>query len=154
MTVHKYMKEHYGVEVWAGKKAAQAASKVNKLGISYDLYVSLACQLWHDYAMKQGWKYPYWNVLFSDNTVARLKAILDLANEAEVDQVDVYEFSFELQYAMGYIDWYLGNGERPAKMHAASARTKMQVSRYICEIYGVPYVSSNYNTIAAELASD
>jgi hypothetical protein len=153
----KYVKKQYGA--WPGddKNAGRTevqAQKVAGLGLTYAVYVEAACSLLHRWAEHKGWKYPYWNVVISDSTIGRIKVMLEYVDDMHNDADYHAAFTDELSFALDYIWWLNGQGDiRPRRVRKRPLRSvTVDVAEYLCTMYGIPCVSSNYNVIAKELA--
>jgi len=153
----KYIQREYGVMPGVSNMfhPEEKAASIRRLGIDYDLYVELACSMLDEWVELQGWKYPYWAAVTCDSTVKRIGKLLELAgDDALADGEYNRMFQVELTYAQRYIDWYIGLSDVRPK-HNGRGRVcgalRCDVAQYICDIYGVEYLSSNYNDIAAAI---
>lgn len=145
-----YIISEYGFRPAKMPHPEEKAMAVRGLGLEYEIYVMLACCLLEDWSIEQGWKYPYWNVVMSSNTVGRIKKLLDLGDVLDDDN---YEFGRELAYAEDYISWFRGLVDvRPKRLNGGvDSKIRVDVAMYICDVYGVEYNSPNYNDIAASI---
>lgn len=145
-----YIGEHYGAydSREDEAKAEVVAQKIHKLGLPYEAFVEVACSLWHRWTVQKGWKYPYWNLVVSDSTFDRLSKLLEYT---DVGQVSVDEFEYELAHLLDYINWWLGDGDKPVRELDVPVQIKIDVSEYVCEMYGIQFVSSDYNYIAQQV---
>lgn len=130
------------------------AMKIQRLGLSYAAYMTVAVKLNAGTAKFLGWKYPYYNAVIGDKTIDKVKKMLnytsDLANDNDARETDLFEQ--ELIYATEYIEWWFGRGERPSRGEIdVPVSVKSAVAEYICRLRGIPYTSSNYNVICKAL---
>jgi len=148
---NKYIQENY--DAYDGRENEErteiVAQKVHNLGLSYGLFVEVACSLWYRWAKQKGWKYPYWSLVSSDKTFERIKDLIEYTDVGS--DVNVSEFEYELAYILDYIDWWMGVGDRPSHEHDVSARVKIEACEYVCQLYGIPFISSDYNYIAQQV---
>jgi len=154
---NQYVRETYGSRIRGDdnpERTEVVAQKVHRLGISYDEYVELACILYDGWARSQGWKYPYWNAVSSDNAIARIAELLKTNNgtdsEEDKRRDDLYEL--ELRHAMNYVNWYVRSDRvKPTRYFVKDEEVIMRVAAHICSIYNINYISSNYNDVARQL---
>lgn len=151
----KTLRRLYGATVRGDKNpdlTERAAMKIVKLGLDYNAYMDIAVKLCAGFAKEQGWKYPYYNVVIGDKTIDKVKRLtryaeLDMGDD---DQSDVFEY--ELSYAVAYIDWWFGRGDKPIRGDTVTQTSiKTKVAEYLCRMYGIPHVTSNYNKICMAL---
>lgn len=150
----QYIREHYGKKVWSDdyERTARIAQKVHQLGVSYEIFIECAAMLWNDWSVKQGHPYPYWNVITSDGTFERLQELHTYSEYfSDDDYADDYES--ELKFAYSYVDWMLGNnGSKPHRANGKPpAVVLMAAAECVCNWYGIPYLSSNYNVMAKQV---
>lgn len=125
------------------------AAAIHRLGLNYDLYVELACELFQDWADSHGWKYPYWTAIMSDLAMKRISALVGLSDATELDDNYTIKFQNELAYADSYIAWYNGNvAIKPKVYSVGNSDLRNDVAQYLCDMYGIEYLSTNYNFIA------
>jgi len=130
----------------------EKAERIRRLGVNYNTYVELACVMLHDWSAGIGWAYPYWNAVTSVSTVDRISRLLEIDGDVLVDSDYAFEFQRELAYAQHYIDWYIGVVDtRPRRNGEIDTGLRVDVAQYICDVYGVEYLSVNYNAIAASI---
>jgi len=154
----EYIKKQYGAGLGADKNEGRTevqAQKIAALGLPYSVYVEAACSLLHRWANHKGWKYPYWNVVTSDSTIGRIKTMLEYVDNLHSDADYHAAFTDELSFALDYVWWLNGQGDvRPRRTRKRPSRNvTVEVSEYLCRMYGIPFVTSNYNEIAKELKS-
>ena len=147
------LKERYG-EIRYGDKSPErtevVAQRVMELGLGYEEFVELAFELWDDFATKQGWSYPYWNVVTSDTTFERLQHLLDLSGEF-TDTHAASTFEAELMFATSYIHWLNNGGNKPTRACEVDLDMKVRVAEHLCQQYGIPAVTSDLNRLAQQL---
>jgi ribosomal protein S16 len=132
----------------------QQAMKINRLGIDYKTYMGVAVKLCASLAKHNGWKYPYYNVVVGDKTIAKVQKLLDCTSvlDASNDNGDEESFEHELSYALAYIDWWMGKGAKPSRNgYKTDVAIVGKVAEYVCMLRGVRYTSSNYNVICRAL---
>lgn len=147
-----YIRREYKCMPRIGKlyRPEEHAMAIRGLGINYDLYIELACGMIHDWSLAQGWKYPYWTAVMCDSSMSRISKLLVLAGDALADGEYNRKFQLELAYAQSYIDWYVGiDNVRPKRNGNVDSNLCIDVALYVCDVYGVECLSSNYNSIAA-----
>lgn len=148
----------YGITLWGDKtpqRTEAMARRVSAMGIPYPMFIRLAIMLWDEWSARKGHAYPYWNVVTSDATFETLKKYMDLVKDVDFNVVDPDEFAIEVEYAFAYIHWMIGQqAERPPRPTIASDNAKILAAEYICQIYGLDYVSSNYNDIARDIMAE
>ena len=154
--------KHYHRRVGSDKNpllSERAAMKINKLGIDYGTYMDVAVRLCGWAVRDKGWPYPYYTLVISDGVINKIGKMMeytsDLDDDHDNDVSDLFES--ELSHAMAYIDWWFGKGDKPVRGDIeVPAAIKHKVAEYICRMYGIPYMSSNYNKIcqALETAQD
>lgn len=150
----KFIKERYDIDI-GGDKAPERteviAQDILKLGVDYRTFVRLAVTLWDDWCIKTNKEYPYWNIVTSRKSMERVQAIIALAGDILplVDDELDDRFTIELIYAMTYVNWYCNGGVRPTRLGTRpTIEIRERVAGYICQLEGVPYISSNYNYVA------
>lgn len=151
------IRKEYGIKLWGDKAPERTdivAQRVDGLGIPYGTFITLALAMWDDWAQRKGHSYPFWNVVTSDQTFDRLKRYLSLTRDAEDDGAPVEQFAGELEFALSYIRWLGGeNPEHPERpTSSVSIMVKISVAEYICRLYGIPCVTSDYAYIAGQIA--
>lgn len=150
-----YILQTYGIQSGRDKNIGRTeivAQKVTALGLDYDMFVHIACTLWHKFAISKGWKYPYWNVVSSDNTFKRLHDMLMYADVLSDDTTFANAFASELAYALDYIRWLGGVIQsRPEKVCDTSIQVRVCVAEYICDVHGLSYITSSYNQLYNQL---
>lgn len=152
------VRKEYGQSVGGSSdmvKVEAAAMKISKTGLDYRSYMDVAVRMLEPTVKYKGWKYPYWSVVVSDKTIARVEKLAglvsgaDMANDNPDEEV---QFEAELSYAVEYVDWWLGKGEKPVHPDIEiNPQIKSRVAEYLCSMWGVPCLSSNYNTLCKEL---
>lgn len=151
---NKYIRHKYGY--WVGgdnidnTKIDQLSQKISNIGMSYELYIELACTICDSWVKSRGWKYPYWSIISSDSTVERV------ARLATMESVDIGDdstalFNMELEYAIGIIAWVRGESEKPQRTIDVPAEIKIKVAEYICMLAGKECTTSNYIKLAGIL---
>lgn len=154
----KAVRKQYGKYVGGDKdpcKTEQAAMKICKLGLDYAAYMDVALRLFDKFAKRKGWDYPYWSVIISPKTIARVAKMLnyttDLDDDEETDLSGMFEA--ELGWATDYIEWWFGRGPKPRREDCSDVpqTVKSQVAEYLCRLHGLANTSSNYNTICEAL---
>lgn len=132
-------------------RTEQAAMKISGMGLNYETYVELAIKLCKSFMKHFGWKYPYYNAVISDKTIAKVKGMVNYADVLETKD-DTELFENELLFATQYIEWWFGRGERPYRNGIDVPMTiRSDVAEYLCRLYGLQFTSSNYNIICRAL---
>ena len=155
---HDVVKERYGHVLWTDpnpERTETIATRVNRLGISYEVFISLAVNLCDAWVNKHSHPYPFWNMVTSDMIFERIIRYLKLLNDVDVDEgeVDHEYFLLELEHAQAYIGWMIGElDHKPARLGiAVPMAVKVAVAEYVCVLRGIPCLSSNLNIIAEEI---
>jgi len=147
--------ERYGARLGRGDKNPERteviAQKVIALGLDYNVFVSLAVRMWDGWADRQGWPYPYWNVVTGDATFQRLEQFIDLGGDT-LDIDTASDFEAELMFAVSYVKWVRGlHGSKPRRIKDVCIKIQVAVAEHICRQYGVPSITSDLNYIAEQL---
>ena len=148
------IREKYDIGLWGDKypeKTELLALRVDRLGVSYEMFAHLAVVLWADWAKKKGHSYPYWNIVMSEKSFERIGAYLSLLEGLDVPDVNPDALHDELAYATAYIEWMSGQRDRRPLSTGASVEVKILVAEYLCRLHGLVLQSSNYNHIAEQL---
>lgn len=148
------IKSRYGVKLWGDKHPERTeiiAQRVRQLGLDYDMFVNVALSLWDSWCEGQGHNYPYWNIITSDRTFEMLDSLGSLEDNETVKDDYGAEFMVELQYAQDFIAWWRGELNSKPISPRASTKVKIQVAEYLCRMYGIEMLSSNYIDIAQML---
>lgn len=135
-------------------RTEMAAKKINALGLDYVAYVDVALKLLEPTMRFYGWPYPYWNSVISDKTIAKVQKLMRLTPSAVInDNLDSEEdmFEAELSYAIDYVEWWFGRGDRPKHCIDVPQAIKTRVAEYLCRMWGIPHTSSNYNVLCEAL---
>lgn len=153
-----YVRTHYHVSVYGDKtpgKTDSAAARVQQLGLNYNDFIELAMKLWASYAASLNLPYPYWSMVICDNTFARLGKLLKMVDTDDTatssGPVDAYQY--ELSFATAYIEWLQGKGDKPVRELQVDADIKHRVAKQLCMLYGIPYTSTDYNSIGLRLSN-
>lgn len=153
----KFIKEEYGVTTWGDKNPERTetfAQRVRKLGVPYACYVEVAVKLSEDWCYDEGMDYPYWNIITSDWVFEQVESLLSSIQLVEgVPDVDTTDFNSELVWARSYIEWWCGRDEKPGFRPKPPVKVKVRVAETLCRMYGVEYISSDYNVIADMVGS-
>lgn len=144
----------YGQRVRGDKNPTfteQAAMKISRLGLDYRTYMDAAMKLCAGWMEYRHWKYPYYNAVIGDQTIAKVKSLLEYTTlDDGGEEVDLFEY--ELLYATQYIEWWFGDGDRPRRNGVdVPMKIRDSVAQYLCNTYGVPFTSSNYNDVCRAL---
>lgn len=130
------------------KLTLTAAKKIAELGLCWDDYMDAAMKICGPTAKFLGMPYPYYNLVVGDKTIARIQAMLGYTRRVQGEELaEECLFEYELVYATAYLDWWLGNGEKPMRTKDVPAHIKSQVAEHLCKTYGVRFTTSNYNAI-------
>lgn len=152
----KYIRKTYGNKIYPIHSASEEsvnrlANKLTKLRIPYDTYISLACKLMDEWTKKQGWKYPYWNIIANDKTIEHVSRLLNLTNIADEDESAPTNFELELSYALAYMDWKRQKiktvDTKPERGYEPDTRIVIKVAEYLCELNGIECITSDYNKL-------
>lgn len=148
---NEMIRERYHHSVWSDPNPCQTealACKLDELGVPYGVYVDAAIRMWAGYARRQGWPYVYWNVVAGQKTLDKISKLLDLGTKLQDD--DCHDgFELEVAYATDYIAWMHGDLDaKPKRCAEADLSLRTKVARYLCQVFGIPYQTPNYNDIA------
>lgn len=132
------------------KLTESAAMKITRLGLSYNAYMDVSIRLCAPMASHFGWKYPYYNLVICDGTIAKVAKMVQYTSDLCTDDNDNL-FEHELTYVTAYIDWWFGRGSRPHRNGVDTSQVRGEVAEYVCRLYGIPFISSNYNLICRAL---
>ncbi len=151
------VKKQFNITLWGDKNTQlteQAAMKIVKLGLDYRVYVEVALKLCAGVTKANGWPYPYYNVVIGDKTLDRVYKLLQYTEEVTTGEGGTDLFEHELIYATEYIEWWFGRGDKPSHGDVVvPGKVRSDVAAYLCKVYGIPFLSSNYNVICKALES-
>jgi len=147
--------DEYGVLLRGDKnpiRTGAIADKVNALGLSYDMYMELAFGILKDSIDSRGDDaYPYWNMVTSDFVLGSVRKLIDITEEDQTSDVDS-TFYAELHFALNYARWFQGLVDvKPRRIVIPDGKVKDAVMEYICTMYNVSYITSDYNKLAMQL---
>ena len=127
-----------------------AAVRICALGIPFELFIDLALRIWEPYSKRMGWKYPYFSTVVGEKSIQRVKELLEY-NDVTLAKDHSQEFEEEVIFATEYIHWMQGQlDHKPVRELDVGLDIRNQVSRYLCQLFGVP-PTDNYNSIALEI---
>jgi len=154
----KVIREVYSISYRLSKhnesRTRKVEAKLLELGIDFDIYMEIAVSLYIDFAKLQGWKYPYWTVVTGDKAIARIRELVSYADMLDDDDgADIGLLYVEIAFLDDYIDWYTGRSVdgKPFRGYAVSSKLQSVAAHYVCDVYGIPFISSDYNYIARRI---
>lgn len=154
----KYDASYFGKEVNI-ERTECVEEKLAKLGIGYRLYIETVLAIYDEFARSAGLKYPAWNMITGDKAIARVRDIIRYSHLESTDESIANDelyilFQLEVEWLTTYIHWYCGvdTARPPRKEYTFPNRLKSVVADYICDMFRIQHVSSNYNYIAKQVS--
>lgn len=145
--------DEYSVRVGHDKnrsRTERVAKSIIRLGISFEDYISIAIELYADWAEKQGHPYPYFNMITGKMAFERVSELMERGLLVGDKDYSYGDFEEELWYVANYLEHAVnGNGCRPPKrQHDSGIDTRRDVAEYICHTRGIPFVTDDLDYIA------
>jgi len=142
------------------EKSLLAAGKIKRLGIDYQTYIEIAFMLLEPLCKKNGWNYPYYNVVTSDSTIQRVDDLIRLetakpASEEKIEkrfereQLRAAEYSFLQKYLLWMHDRV---SVKPAREIKESKAEMSFAAEQYCRNYGIHPVIYNYVELAQKVS--
>lgn len=141
------------------EKSLLAAGKIKRLGVDYQTYIEIAFMLLEPMCNKNGWNYPFYNIVIADSTIQRVDDLIRLETAKPTSEEKIEERfereqlrAAEYAFLQNYLLWMHGKTNKPAREIKESKAEMSFAAEQYCRNYGIHPIVYNYVELAQKVS--